>query len=72
VESTERLNPEVARIFRAKEERRQRLAALPIEEKVRIVVKLQRMAAPLLRARGHHVRVWEIEAEPGGAGMDRL
>ena len=55
------LRPEIARIFTAKEERRRKLAALPFAEKVRIVVRLQAMAAPLLRARGKNVRVWEID-----------
>ena len=50
------LNPEVARLFAAKEARR--LAALPFPEKVRAVVRLQQMAAPVLRARGKYVRVW--------------
>ena len=58
------LNPEVARLFAAKERRRKELAALPYPEKVRLVVKLQQMAAPILRARGKAVRVWPLEAEP--------
>ena len=52
---------EITRLFAAKEERRQRLAVLPFPEKVRAVVRLQQIAAPLLRARGKNVRVWEIE-----------
>lgn len=55
------LNPEIIRIFAAKEERRHKLAALPFAEKVRIVVRLQDMAAPLLRARGKNVRVWTLD-----------
>jgi hypothetical protein len=55
------LKPEVARIFTAKEARRRKLAALPFAEKVRIVVRFQDMAAPLLRARGKNVRIWEID-----------
>ena len=50
--------PEIRRIFEAKEERRRRPAALPWPEKVRIVVELQRRAAPILRQRGIEVRVW--------------
>jgi len=49
---------EVERLFAAKERRRQHLAALPFPEKIRLVVRLQRMAAPILRARGRAVRVW--------------
>jgi hypothetical protein len=55
------LKPEIVRIFAAKEARRRKLAALPFAEKVRIVVCLQDMAAPVLRARGKNVRVWEID-----------
>ena len=55
------LKPEIARLIAAKERRRRKLAALPFAEKVRIVVKLQKMAAPILRARGRPARVWEIE-----------
>ncbi len=54
------LSPEIQRLVAAREERRRKLAALPYPEKVRIVVQLQRMAAPILRARGRQVRVWEL------------
>jgi hypothetical protein len=60
----DRLNPEIERLFRAKEERRARLAALSFPEKVQAVVQMQRMAAPLLHARGKQVRVWEFSAIP--------
>lgn len=60
----DRLNPEIEKLFRAKEERRARLAALPFPEKVQAVVQMQRMAAPLLRACGKHVRVWEFSTVP--------
>jgi hypothetical protein len=55
------LKPEITRLFTAKEERRLRLAALPFPEKVRAVVRLQEMAAPVLRARGIKVRVWNLD-----------
>lgn len=64
----ETLDPELARIFAAKEARRRRLAALPYPEKVRIVVALQRMVAPVLRARGMQVIVWEMDPEPPASG----
>jgi hypothetical protein len=41
------LKPEIERLFRAKEARRVKLAALPFPEKVLAVVQMQRMAAPL-------------------------
>lgn len=48
-------------ILRSKEERRARLSRLSFPEKVRIVVQLQRMQAPILAARGRKARIWEIE-----------
>lgn len=54
------IEPEIARLFAAKEARRHRLAALPFPEKVRAVIRLQEMAAPVLRARGRKVRVWKV------------
>lgn len=60
------LNREVAKLFAAKEARRRRLAALPFPEKIRMLKQLQRMAAPILRARGRDVRPWTIgNVEPG-------
>jgi hypothetical protein len=53
---------EIACLFAAKERRRVRLAALPFPDKVRAVVRMQQMAAPVLRARGKSVRVWELES----------
>jgi hypothetical protein len=54
------LRPEIARLIAAKEQRRRKLAALSFAEKVRVVVQMQEMAAPVLRARGRAVRVWAI------------
>ncbi|HXV69693.1 MAG TPA: hypothetical protein VD738_12300 [Nitrospira sp.] len=45
------LKPESEKLFRAKQQRWERLAALPFPERVGGVVRMQRMAAPLLRAR---------------------
>lgn len=55
------LSPEVARLLAAKEDRRRKLAGLPFPDKARAVVRLQRMVAPVLRARGRQVRVWDIQ-----------
>lgn len=55
------INPEIQQLFTAKEARRQHLASLPFPEKVRAVVRLQQMAAPLYRARGKNVYVWVLE-----------
>jgi hypothetical protein len=46
------LNEEILRTFELKRERRLALARLPYKEKVDIVIRLQTIAAPLLRARG--------------------
>jgi len=56
----DRLKPEIEKLFLAKEARRKRLAALPFHEKVQAVIRMQQMAAPILRARGRQVRVWSI------------
>ena len=61
METMDTLKPEIVRLFTAKEARRHKLAALPFPEKVRIVVRLQEMAAPVLRARGIKVRVWNLD-----------
>ena len=42
---------------------REALRRLPLPEKVRIVVELQKIAAPILRARGQKPVVWKIEEE---------
>ena len=54
------VSAEMTRILADKEARRQRLARLPIEEKIRIVVQLQELVAPILRQRGKPARVWNI------------
>jgi hypothetical protein len=62
MEAMDTLKPEIARLLAAKEARRHKLAARPFPEKVRAVVRLQEMAAPVLRARGIKVSVWKIDA----------
>jgi hypothetical protein len=44
-----------------KEAHRRRLADLPYPEKVRIVVELQKIAAPILKARGVTVSPWRLD-----------
>lgn len=56
------MSRELARIFAAKEARRSALARLPFPEKVKAVIKLQEMAAPILRARGKSADPWRIPA----------
>jgi hypothetical protein len=57
MERMDGLSPEIAKLFAAKQRRRERLVALPFLEKVLAVIQMQRMAAPILRARGRKVRV---------------
>jgi hypothetical protein len=57
----DQLNPEIEKLFLAKEKRRSQLADMSFPDKVRAVVQLQRMAAPVLRARGKQVTVWTID-----------
>ena len=57
----DQLKPEIEKLFHAKEKRRSRLAGMPFPDKVRAVVQMQKMAAPVLRARGKHVTVWSID-----------
>lgn len=64
MEAMDTLKPEIARLFTAKEARHRKLAALPFPEKVRVVVRLQEMAAPMLRARGRKVRAWKLDDRP--------
>lgn len=47
-------------IFQAKRKRRRELAALPVEEKVKILVKLQKIAIPILLARGLKRKHWKL------------
>jgi hypothetical protein len=52
------VDPEAKRLFHAKSEWHRRQAALPIKEKVRILLELQRQDLPLL-ARHRTLRRWE-------------
>jgi hypothetical protein len=57
---------DLSNILAGKQRRRHELARLPIEEKLRAVVRLQELAAPILRLRGKTVRCWKLQA-PSGA-----
>ena len=61
MEAMNGLKPEIEPLITAKEQRRHKLAALSFAEKVRIVVRLQQIAAPILRARGRSVKVWAVD-----------
>jgi hypothetical protein len=49
----------VRAIFKAKAERRQELARLPFEEKIRIVVRLQAIAAAIRK--DQRLRIWRLD-----------
>jgi hypothetical protein len=53
-------SPNLTRILEHRHARRQQLARAPIEEKIRALIKLQEMSAPILRKRGRSVRPWQI------------
>jgi hypothetical protein len=55
------LSPEMTRLVAGKDRRRRRLASLPFHEKVRLLIELQKMAAPILEARGRRAPVWPEE-----------
>ena len=54
---------DIEEIFEKKRARRMLLAKLPIEEKVKILIKLQKIAEPLLKDRGQNVIAWNIDDE---------
>lgn len=68
METTDGMNAEMARLFGAKLERRKALSRLPFPEKVRAVVGMQKMSAPILHARGIAVRPWQMDGPEDGAG----
>lgn len=52
---------ELSRLLAGKEARRAELAGRPIAEKIRAVIRLQELAAPILRQRGRIVRPWPLD-----------
>ena len=51
----------------SKPEYRAMMRDLSMPEKVRVVVELQKIAAPILRARGREVYVWKLPDESADA-----
>jgi hypothetical protein len=60
METVDGITPELAKIFSAKQQRRQKLARLAFPDKVKAVLQLQEMTATILRSRGKTVRPWNI------------
>ena len=58
------MNKALKRALKAKDELRTELAALPIEEKIRILIRMQKRANEIRKATGRPLkRVWEIKHE---------
>lgn len=57
-----------------KEAHRRLLSDLPYPQKVRIVVELQKIAVPIMKARGVTVRPWRLDevTRPAQPGSERL
>ena len=64
MEELDGMTAELKHLLAAKEERRKELARLPFPQKVEAVVRLQEMAAGILRGRGKTVRVWPLDQPP--------
>ena len=54
------LEKETKRLFDAKKARRKELAHLSIEEKIHILVQLQKIASPVYHARGIDKQPWKL------------
>lgn len=54
-------NEVISSLFEAKQARRKKLSRLSFPEKVKAVIQLQAMAAPILRRRGKLVHVWKVD-----------
>ncbi|MBI1908932.1 MAG: hypothetical protein HYS22_02035 [Deltaproteobacteria bacterium] len=55
-----RKNKRIEKIFKAKKECRKELARLPIEEKFRILLQLQKIASSILQSRGVEKKPWDM------------
>ena len=65
-------NKQIEKIFKAKRERRKELASLPVEEKFKILLQLQKITSSILQSRGIESQPWmasHLEVEGlGSAG----
>jgi hypothetical protein len=53
------------REFQKKNHRRKQLASLPYPQKVRAIVRMQRMTVPLVGSRNPRARIWKISEDSG-------
>ncbi|MDK9703255.1 MAG: hypothetical protein OEL20_08945 [Sulfuritalea sp.] len=56
-------SPAMNAALSAKQQRRRELAALPYADKIRILLRLQRMADAIRQTRGAAPRAWPIDEE---------
>ena len=61
MDAMDNIKPEILKLLAAKKARRYKLAHLSISEKVKIVVQLQKIAAPVSREGGKVVHIWKID-----------
>lgn len=54
----EKTNKQIEKIFEAKRARRKEMAALPVEEKFKILLRMQKIAAPIFKSRGLKREPW--------------
>lgn len=68
------LEAEFWKAIEAKERRRKELAALPYAEKLRILIRMQKMIYPIVKDRDPRACVWQIpgyeDDESGGSPDD--
>lgn len=55
------LPPEMEAALAAKQKHRRELAALPYEEKLRILLRLQRLSDAIRQTRGASARAWPLD-----------
>lgn len=54
-------SPELDRVLAQKRARRQQLAEAPVPEKIRALIRLQELSAPILQKRGRNVHPWSLK-----------
>lgn len=59
----ERVEDVTQRLWAAKEARRRSLMDLPLKEKVRVLVEIQKMAYPIEQGRNPRACIWDISSE---------
>ena len=63
METVDTLTPPAPHSVFGKPRHREALRKLPLPEKVRIVIELQKIVAPILRARGQTPFIWQCDVK---------